>query len=435
MGTMDMAVNMLKFGACAVLCAGLMSLPGAGVGAVSGAVSSAAEDDSLWIADLAVFEKELPERHKNLFFELTPEEFHEAVDRLRSDIPGLEPYERVVSLMKIVASVGDSHTMLSAQYSGLFRKLPVVTEWFSDGLWVISTVSEYEALLGRRLTRVGRTPVGELSEAVKEVIPHENTPQLLNRMPDYIAIPEVLAALGIAESPDSVAFHAESSGEVKVRAESALSPFKWVSVRDGLECEPPLYLRSPDSYYWYSIPNGSRTLYVHYRQCAETSERPFAEFVEEALALVDEGKADRLVFDMRMNGGGNSMVARPIIDGIKRRKSINTRGRLFVIVGRETYSSAILNALEFKNETAATFYGEPTGGKPNHYGEVKFFPLPNSRLFITYSTKYFNRSGEDTPSFVPDVVIRTSFEDLRSCRDPVLEKILSGDGAAPASAE
>ncbi len=379
--------------------------------------------DSLWIADLEVFEEELPARHKNLFFKMTPEDFAARVRELRERLPGLEPYERVISLMKIVASVGDSHTMINADYSGLFRKLPVLTEWFSDGLYVMTTVPEYGDFLGERVVRVGNADVEELLDALEAVIPHENYPQLMQRAPLYMMIPEVLAALGVADSPDSVGFSFESGTSVKFPAMSALSRFNWTSVQDSLRCETPLYLQNPDSSYWHAYLEDEGTLYVQYRRCSEMKGRPFFDFTREVLALIDEKDVAKLVFDMRLNGGGNSALATPLIDGIAGRESINKRGSLFVVVGRETYSSAILNALEFRSKTDAIFVGRPTGGKPNHYGEVRFFPLPNSRIIVTYSTKYFAGSDEDAQSFMPDMEVENSFDDYSSCRDPVMERI------------
>ncbi len=95
-----------------------------------------------------------------------------------------------------------------------------------------------------------------------------------------------------------------------------------------------------------------------------------------------------------------------------------------MIVGRKTFSSAILNSLDFKNYTKAIFVGEPTGGRPNHYGEVKSFSLPNSGLKVRYSTKYFTHSKTDDNSFYPDHEITTRFEDYKNGIDPVVDWIL-----------
>jgi C-terminal processing protease CtpA/Prc len=107
-------------------------------------------------------------------------------------------------------------------------------------------------------------------------------------------------------------------------------------------------------------------------------------------------------------------------------KEINQKGRLFVIIGRRTFSSAILNALDLKKKTAAVFYGEPTGGKPNHFGEIETLTLPHLKLKVSYSTKYFQFVDGDDPSLMPDVLVELTLDDYLALRDPVLEAILAG---------
>jgi hypothetical protein len=78
---------------------------------------------------------------------------------------------------------------------------------------------------------------------------------------------------------------------------------------------------------------------------------------------------------------------------------------LFVLIGKQTFSSAIMNAVDLKRNTQATLVGEPTSGSINHYGEVRGFHLPHSRIIIGYSTRYWeNWPGHDGP-LLPDVVI------------------------------
>ena len=48
----------------------------------------------------------------------------------------------------------------------------------------------------------------------------------------------------------------------------------------------------------------------------------------------------------------------------------------------------MMNAVHLEQETQVLTVGEPTGGKPNNFGEIKTFSLPNSGLTVRYSTKY-----------------------------------------------
>jgi len=102
-----------------------------------------------------------------------------------------------------------------------------------------------------------------------------------------------------------------------------------------------------------------------------------------------------------------------------------TRGNLFVIIGRGTYSSALQNAITLQKDTSAILIGEPTGGKPNHYGEVRYFKLPNVGLLVQYSTRYWlNYPDSDPATLKPEIPAIPTTYDLLAGRDPALEVIL-----------
>ena len=144
----------------------------------------------------------------------------------------------------------------------------------------------------------------------------------------------------------------------------------------------------------------------------------------EGVEFVDNHETEKFIFDIRLNGGGNSSIAESLIDELKDNEQINQKGKLYVCIGRNTFSSAILNAITLRKQTDAIFIGEPTGGKPNHYGEVRNLILPNTGLTISYSTKYFKETEGNEPSFYPDIEIELSSADFFARRDPVLEEIL-----------
>jgi C-terminal processing protease CtpA/Prc len=99
--------------------------------------------------------------------------------------------------------------------------------------------------------------------------------------------------------------------------------------------------------------------------------------------------------------------------------------QVFAIIGKKTGSSAILNSMQLKRELGAIFIGKPTGGKPNHYGDVKYFGLPNSEISIQYSTKYFKVSEKNQLSIIPDIRVKDVSKDYFAGKDPVMKTILS----------
>ncbi|MFH1312634.1 MAG: hypothetical protein ABIJ00_05350 [Candidatus Eisenbacteria bacterium] len=377
-----------------------------------------------WITDLEFFAKELPERHVNLFFTLPEDEFRERIDVLKAEIPRLQDYEILVSLMRILAAIGDSHTGLNVDNTGAFHRLPVSLNWFSDGLYVVRTTPDYRDLLGKRLVGIEGNHVDEVSQTVSEVVVFDNSSQMKLRVPGSMVTPEVLLALGLAASRDSILIDVEGVGEVWLKPLEVKADMEWITLRDELDCALPLYLQHADSIYWYRYLADSKTVYVQYRACIQMDGRPFSAFAGELLDFIATHEVAKLAIDLRLNGGGSSAIARPLIEGLREMKKVNQEGRLFVIIGRRTYSSAMLNSLDFRDKTHALFVGEETGGKPNHFGEVGFFMLQGTSAIVTFSKKHFIRSSIDAPSLKPDIDAGMSISDYKSCRDPALEAVL-----------
>jgi hypothetical protein len=382
------------------------------------------QSGNIWIQDLDYLSQKLQSRHKNLFHNVSSNDFYSAVDSLRVQIPSLEDYEIIVGMMKIVTLIGDAHTNLTPDLqSEIFQLFPIEMYWYNDGLYVISTTSENQNILGQRVVGIGNFNIDDVNNILKSVIPHENDAQIKSKVPLYMTSPEILFALNITNSRNSALFKFEGIGEVSIDAENIFSNFNWVSVFDDAPCTTPLYLQNPQLNYWFTLIEDSTVIYAQYNRCYEMESQSFNSFANEIFDYIDSYPIDKFIFDMRLNGGGRSSIARPLIDGIKERAQINQSNHLFVIVGRETFSSAMLNSLEFKNETNSIFVGEATGGKPNHYGDVRFFTLPNSNMIVTYSTKYFHHR-DPAPSLYPNINIELSFGNYINCEDPVLEAII-----------
>jgi C-terminal processing protease CtpA/Prc len=137
------------------------------------------------------------------------------------------------------------------------------------------------------------------------------------------------------------------------------------------------------------------------------------------LAEADAHVLKRVVIDLRQNGGGDSRVISPLKSGLaSRRKSI---GHVYVLIGPATFSSAVDNATVLRRDLSATLVGEPSGGKPGGYGEIKFLTLPNSKLVVQYTTKRFGPSGDAAPSMLqPDLPAPRTLADALTGRDPAL---------------
>ncbi len=134
----------------------------------------------------------------------------------------------------------------------------------------------------------------------------------------------------------------------------------------------------------------------------------------------------RLVVDLRLNGGGNGYLNQALIHGIIR-SDLNERGRLFAVIGRTTFSAAMMCTMDLERETQAIFVGEPTSARPNHYSESGELSLPNSGVPVGYSWLFWQLSDarDARPWVAPHLPAALSSRDDREGRDPALEAILA----------
>ena len=179
---------------------------------------------------------------------------------------------------------------------------------------------------------------------------------------------------------------------------------------------------SKSSNYWYKYDEKSKTLYFNYQRCSEDEKEPFKTFNKKLFQTIADVSPVKIVLDLRFNGGGNSGVLKPFIESIKR-SELNTNERFFVIIGRKVMSSSLMNVIELKNTTNATFVGEQTGGNINHFGELKTFELPNSKIKVTYSTNYWENWKNHSGAFKPDIETSNTLSDFLNSYDKAIEII------------
>ncbi len=377
-----------------------------------------------WRDDLRYLARELADRHVNAFHTVSRENFAAEVARLDAAIPSLNGDEVLVGFMRIVALIGDGHTHLDLPPS--FRRYPVELRWFGDELRVIAAQAPYHEAVGARVLAVGSTPVSDVMERTKQLVPRgENEGRTRLTATIHFTSPEVLHGLGVIADRENAPFALElATGE---RATMRFSPamfggFSTWRIATGEK--PPLYLQRLGETWWAEFFPASQTVYFSF-----TAYPPDTEFRDRTTALarlLDESHARRLVIDLRRNQGGDlDQFRRLLLPMIKNRSAINRKGGLFVITGPGTFSAATVNALDLRNEANAILVGSPTGMRPNHYGEHAEFRLPNSAFRVSYSTRYYRFAADTESAVVPDRQIEPTWEEFRAGRDPVMDWILA----------
>ena len=390
--------------------------------------SSRTTDTRQWLEDLDYLAGHLRRLHADPFHSVSEQQFDAAVATLRQKIPTLSDDAVAVGLARLVASIGDGHTRISASAKIRATPYPLQLRAFPGGLYVVASPPESHRVLGARLVAIDGVPAEEVLKAVGEITSGDNALNRLDRVTDNILIPTYLHGLGFVPDPEHATFTFEDlNGE---RFDRTLHPIRrssvrWHHVYDDAT-HRSLFLEHPEKTFWYKYLPKTRTLYVQVNAVRDGPEQSMAAFYDEVLNRADSEDVKRLVLDLRLNRGGNNSLNWSLIYGLVRTGWAERHGSLFVIIGRRTFSAAGHLATKLDLHTDAIFVGEPTGAAPNHYGDAKPFFLPNSGLRIAVSTLYWQNSLPwDTRRWVaPELAAAPTWEEYRAGFDPALAAIL-----------
>ncbi len=407
-----------------------------------------------WRADLRLMAEEMPKRHRNLFHAMTREQFDEAVRKLDQKLPSLSREEFIIEVARIVAMVEDGHTSLAdfayAPSRLGFHSYPLTLYLYKDGLFVQAADREYARAVGMRVMRIGKMSAEQAIEAVRPLIFHDHANEMGIRYfaPVLLVTPEVLRAVGVIGKNEEATFvlHRQDKDFVfqgagrpvisitprefmrpnwEGNGTNFFKPAGWVDVRDSAKQPAPLWLKDPENLYWFEYLQDSRTVYVQYNGVANKDNgESLADFSKRLFAFVESHPVERLVLDMRLNGGGNNFLNKPLLLGLIKSK-VDERGKLFVIIGRRTFSAAQNFVNELEKYTNAIFIGEPTAENVNFYGDATRIELPHSKLVVRTSTLWWqNMDPRDRRQWTgPQVAAELTSDDYRNNIDPAMKAV------------
>ena len=197
----------------------------------------------------------------------------------------------------------------------------------------------------------------------------------------------------------------------------------------------PLGWQDQKAYFREHYFEGEKIYFIQYNRCwsREVEEDfgsgatalfmpSFKEFEKQVFQVLRKKEVDKLIFDLRFNSGGHPAQGKSFIENLHKAK-IKGKGKFYLLVGRKTSSEALINAIDYMNYDGVVVVGEESGGRPNHFGDVKRFVLPESGLIVSLATTYFQLLEEDPGAISPDVQAPETFNLFIEGVDPALEAV------------
>lgn len=440
--------------------------PAAVVCALAAAVSPAqAASVADWRHDLGQLVDHVRLTHPDPFTRVGERTFLRAVEALKDDLPNLPEEQRVVRAMKLMAMIGDAHTIIEPRTEAFAAWYPIRIVEFTDGYFITAAHESIADLTGAQVIAIGGRPVAEAAEAGRDLISADN--EWWRRESLYALYNAgLMKGLGLAD-PVTGALKLRvklASGRVvermlaPMRSEAAFEPSQasldwrfgrgetsgpgirpsgqYVSAFRGVRADaffrardtsrpPHLSQRSLNA-----LPLPERdAYYIMINIWHGTEQESIPDFFARAMREVDAQKPRRLILDLRYATGGDGSNGWPVIRELLARKYSQPWKELYVLVSGRTYSASLNTLGPLLFNVPATLVGEPMGGGWLVFGDYSTFQLERIGIELRVSALRHQMSeSTDLRTVLPvDYPAQFSFADWVAGRDPAVDPILSGE--------
>lgn len=387
--------------------------------------------EEAWIKDVSYLEKRISELHYSPYHLVSKTELAKAFQNLKTKIFSLSDEQVIVELMQIVGSLGNGHNLIipTSPNKGALKKLPIQFYQFNDGLFIVDAEEGLEEWIGYKVDLIGNTPAAEAIQKTNAVNARDNDMQTLWLGPYYAALPGVLKGLGIIEGANNVNLTlSDSKGNIK---KVSLNPIDWnfagFPILPKLKKEnQPLFLSKTEDFYWSKVLPEHNAMFVQFNLVQQKMDLSFMDFNVKLREDIKTNNSQNLILDLRFNSGGNGAILPPVLKTLMLFESLRPEGKIFVLMGRGTFSAAQNLLTEITKYTNPILVGEPSGSKPNHIGEAGWFKLPYSGLMGLISTQFHQTSkAEDFRIWIaPHIPISLSSTDYFNGNDKALNIII-----------
>ncbi|WP_162551089.1 S41 family peptidase [Paenibacillus tepidiphilus] len=351
---------------------------------------------------------------------------------------------------EIVMLLHDGHTMLGiAPLVNAWLDLPLF--WSREGLIITDKRGQLRA--GDIVTAIGGRSIGELEQALKELIPAENMNWVRSTGATYLRTVTVLRHLDMIRDGQVVV--EALRGKQNVSDVYTLS----ANYEEGYNPYP-----SGREAFSYSIEDDLPLAVFRLNEC--TYNAAYREMVKQFFSEVADKGIKHIAVDIRNNGGGNSVVIDEFLSYLKVReytgfgaliryspqaKQANNLeqdqgfkqfergviqnpapagqpydGKLYILTSPRTFSSANWFAVIVQDNGLGSVIGEATGNRPTSYGNVIPFSLPSSGIMFQTSYCSWERPDPErdpAESVFPDIEAYTTAQDILDRKDAQISKL------------
>lgn len=416
----------------------------------SGCSSSLYEEKVLtneqWLEDIDALDNNLRDYHSEVFRFISEEEWKKNIESLKSDVENLSDSHIKLRIAQIVSSVEDAHTtiipseLVSPVPSPIPKQqnptdikyvieFPIKCDYFDDGVRVIESDSEYKEILGYKLISINGVDVNTVLNHISTLMGNDygNRQIGLAYAKDLMNSYEILSFFNVVDS-NKAEYVIEDDNNEKIQLQLKAvknENIDYISANKK-DMKTNIMPEGENKLYWYNGFEEDEVLYFKFNSFVTSLDDDkypnFYDFIDELLKEMNSNKYNKLVIDLRDNGGGRSNLGYALIEGIKLKTDLSGED-IYLITGKKTGSAAVILAYEMQSKMNVKVVGEETGGNVNLFGAGGQFELPNSKLKpIIGSNLKINKEGYNG-GVKPDIEIKQNYDDYINGIDTCYEYI------------
>lgn len=331
-----------------------------------------------------------------------------------------DPDELLVAAMALAnLGVGEGHGGVYPWSQDGAEAWPIHLYGFPDGLRVVGGSG---VPIGARLVAVGDTPIEEVVETVRPLVPHDTEATIDSRLPAYLVFPAVLRGLGF--DPDRLTWALPDGSTTVEPSPATVSGEDFRDLLGLFQDQVPPTLPY-DRERIFATERLGDAVHVRWNQVQPNDDgSSLSDLADSLVADVASGAVTRVVIDARHNPGGDIGAGAPLERAVREIEATNP-GTVRLLVGRGTFSAASFVLAGLIEELDLLVVGEPSGGSSRSYADPRPFDLPTSGIATYINTALYENGAAEWEPIVPDLEVVPTFDDWSAGRDPALAAALS----------
>lgn len=392
-----------------------------------------------WRTDIDHYVSEIKRVNHLYHWKPFPKEFMARYAQLKADVPKLTDDQIFTGLGAIVSTLHQGHmsiTLSSDTKLSPLQTVPVQFFAFAEGIYIIGADETHRSLVGSKVLKVEQTPAEEVMLRVESHSSVENPMKIFFSGMRRMGTLQFLRGIGVVPAgkkdvqltlvtPDGKTVR-PVLGTVPRDQNRFLVPPAGVAT--------PLFLKDVDNPHWFEPMPESDAVYAQVNGIDDAEKETLAQYGLKLRAFLTEHPTKNVILDLRHNNGGSTSLYPELVRTLVAHTT-KEGNRLYVLIGRTSYSATGNLMTDLERFAEPIFVGEPSAGFGNQDGDESAILLPYSGVHATVTSVRWQLSHpwDKRTSIVPDIPVQLTAKAYFAGKDPALETVLEAirEGGKP----